>query len=271
MRRNTLIAVAVLGLALISRVELFAQDFDFPILVSDGLNSQELAIGVDPNGSSGYDPGLDLFAPPPPPPGAFDARLRILGEDYLKDVRDNAISEKEFFMLYAPQTGRSLTLYWDSALADSLGSFWMTDNINGTFFSLNMATADSLSISNYPVLAAGLKILLTPNPPLPIFPASGERSPFPGTWQLDQNFPNPFNSSTHIAYFVPQRGWVEISIFNVTGQRVKTLVSAVHAPGYYSLAWQGTDETGAAMASGTYFLVLTSTGQRQIRNMSLVK
>lgn len=259
------------GLASLLSPALPAQDFDFPILVSDGLNSQELAVGVDPNGSSGYDPGLDLFAPPPPPAGAFDARLRILGEDYLKDVRDNAITEKEFFMLYAPQTGRSLTLYWNAALADSLGSFWMVDNINGTFFSLNMAAADSLAVSNYPVLAGGLKILLTPNPPLPIFPASGDRSPFPGTWQLYQNFPNPFNSSTNIAYFAPQAGWVDISIFDAAGRRLKTLVSAVHVPGYYSVAWEGTDETGAAVASGTYLGVLTSAGQRQSRKMNLVK
>lgn len=263
--------LALGGLASLLSPALPAQDFDFPILVSDGLNSQQLAVGVDPNGSSGYDPGLDLFAPPPPPTGAFDARLRILGEDYLRDVRDNSINEKEFFMLYAPQTGRSLTLYWDAALADSLGSFWMTDNINGTFFSLNMAAADSLSISNYPVLASGLKILLTPNPPLPIFPGRDTPSPAPQTWQLYQNFPNPFNSSTSVVYFAPQTGRVDISIFDATGRRVKTLISAAHAPGYYSVSWRGTDDAGAAAASGTYFLILTSPAGRQSRKITLVK
>lgn len=269
-RRTTFIA-AIAGWGMMAWAGLPAQNFDFPILVSDGLNSQQLAVGVDPTGSSGYDPGLDLFAPPPPPTGAFDARLRILGEDYLRDVRDNAISEKEFFMLYAPQTGRSLTLYWDAALADSLGSFWMVDNINGTFFSLNMAAADSLAISNYPVLASGLKILLTPNPPLPIFPASGDRSPFPGTWQLYQNFPNPFNSSTSVVYFAPRGGHIEISVFDAAGRRIKTLISAFHAPGHYSLAWEGKDESGSGVASGSYFLVLTSPGRRESRKMSLVK
>jgi len=269
-RRTTFIA-AIAGWGMMGWAGLPAQDFDFPILVSDGLNSQQLAVGVDPNGSSGYDPGLDLFAPPPPPTGAFDARLRILGEDYLRDVRDNAITEKEFFMLYAPQTGRSLTLYWDAALADSLGSFWMVDNINGTFFSLNMAAADSLSISNYPVLASGLKILMTPNPPLPIFPGMNTPSPAPQTWQLYQNFPNPFNSSTNVAYFAPRGGQIEISVFDATGRRVKTLIYAFHAPGHYSLAWEGKDESGSGVASGTYFLVLTSPGWRESRKMSLAK
>ncbi|NIT55959.1 MAG: hypothetical protein GWN00_06885, partial [Aliifodinibius sp.] len=58
-----------------------------PITVADGVNAQVLAIGTDPQGTAGFDPGLDVLVPPPPPTGAFDARLSWLGEDYFTDIR----------------------------------------------------------------------------------------------------------------------------------------------------------------------------------------
>ena len=56
----------------------FAQNFRVPILVKDGCdNSINIWLGVDPNGTDGFDSGLDTLAPPPPP-GGFDARFRWL-------------------------------------------------------------------------------------------------------------------------------------------------------------------------------------------------
>jgi hypothetical protein len=71
--------------------------------------------------------------------------------------------------------------------------------------------------------------------------------------RLFQNFPNPFSSRTTIAYTKAAEGAVEISIFNVEGRRVQTLVSEDRAPGRYVLVWDGRDQSGVPVAPGLYF------------------
>ena len=71
----------------------FTQNFRVPIQVKDNCgNSIIICLGVDPNATSGYDPGIDILAPPLPP-GGFDARYRWLGENYFTDIRYNELNE----------------------------------------------------------------------------------------------------------------------------------------------------------------------------------
>ena len=77
------------------------------------------------------------------------------------------------------------------------------------------------------------------------------------SFRLFGNYPNPFNSSTLIRYSLPTPGNgtlpVRVSIYNVLGQKVKTLVDARQAGGLYTVHWNGTDETGHPVPSGVYF------------------
>jgi hypothetical protein len=75
----------------------------------------------------------------------------------------------------------------------------------------------------------------------------------PKDFELGQNYPNPFNSSTVIEFALPVRAKVNISIFNVLGQRVKTVVDDEYEAGRYMADWDGTSENGQAVASGMYF------------------
>ena len=68
------------------------------------------------------------------------------------------------------------------------------------------------------------------------------------------NFPNPFNPTTHIRFAVTEPGPVTLSIYNVTGQRVRVLVEGDVAPGYHQVPWDGRDASGANAASGVYFV-----------------
>ena len=141
----------------------FAQNFEVTILVSDGKVSGPLVLGVNPAGTDEFDIGLDELAPPPPPGGAFDRRFTNLSEDYFNDIRDNSISEKQFHMSYMPSTGNGpIVLYWDSSYIDSLGSFFIVDDINGNYFGpLDMKTTDSLVVTDA-LIISGLRILVTP-------------------------------------------------------------------------------------------------------------
>jgi hypothetical protein len=91
-----------------------------------------------------------------------------------------------------------------------------------------------------------------------------EGPPMPRVYQLRQNYPNPFNPSTTIVYYLPDVGYqpaeVEIVIYNLLGQRVRTLVKERKYPGEHRVTWDGKDDAGNDLASGIYFYKLTFSG-----------
>ena len=95
--------------------------------------------------------------------------------------------------------------------------------------------------------------------------AEGENE-LPDQFELRQNFPNPFNPVTTISYKVPKAADVELSVFNVLGQRVRMLVDQQHNPGTYTVDFRADD-----LASGVYFYVLKAEDVHQVRKMVLLK
>ena len=88
---------------------------------------------------------------------------------------------------------------------------------------------------------------------------------------LEQNFPNPFNSATTIAYHVVEPGELSLEIFDINGQRIAELVSGYHATGSYRAVWDGMDQNGRYVSSGVYFYALNSAQAREIRKMLYLK
>jgi len=84
----------------------------------------------------------------------------------------------------------------------------------------------------------------------------------PRSFALGHNYPNPFNPATTIPYDLGESAQIEISIFNVRGQRVKELLDAFQPAGSYAIRWDGKDEKGRALAGGIYFLRMQA-GQSQ--------
>ena len=94
----------------------------------------------------------------------------------------------------------------------------------------------------------------------------------PTTFELDQNFPNPFNPATSIRYGLPQAAEVTVKIFDLLGKEVVTLLSGEQkGAGYHVLSWTGRDKNGASVASGLYFYQIVSGKFIQTRKMILVK
>lgn len=81
----------------------------------------------------------------------------------------------------------------------------------------------------------------------------GEPSAIPNSFALGQNYPNPFNATTLIQFNLPKTSNVKLEIFNVLGQKVRTLVDEVLQPGYKQVIWDGKDQSGRQVASGVYF------------------
>lgn len=247
------------------------QMLEYPITISDGVNTGEVVIGVHPDGSDDFDPGLDLLSPPPPPSGVFDARLRVNFVDLVKDIRESTTAEKEFCLLYQAQTGRTITLIWDPALAASLGSMVLTDKFGGDQFMLDMTMNSTLEVGNDPAILDGVRIALIPDFTVGIPTEETDAGDQPEHWQLRQNFPNPFNGVTGISYTVPQAGWVEVSIFNAAGQHVRTLIAAIHQKGQYHLQWDGRSNNGEVVTTGVYVYRLFANGFSGSKRLVFIK
>ena len=99
----------------------------------------------------------------------------------------------------------------------------------------------------------------------------GDRGYIPNTFTLGQSFPNPFNPSTQIGYGLPQDGHVELAIYNVVGQKIRTLVSKVESAGYHYVMWDGRSDESYAVPSGMYFYVMQAEQFRQVKKVMLLK
>ena len=86
-----------------------------------------------------------------------------------------------------------------------------------------------------------------------------------------ENYPNPFNPETTISYDLVQRGEVQIDIFNLKGQKVKTLLKKVQDKGNHKVTWQGYNQDGEKVSSDLYFYKLTANGREKIGKMTLLK
>jgi hypothetical protein len=97
--------------------------------------------------------------------------------------------------------------------------------------------------------------------------------PVPRAFHLEQNTPNPFNPRTDITFTVSEgiAGQVELAVFTVRGQQVRTLLTGPKSPGTYTVSWDGLNDRGEALPSGLYLYRLTSGGESLTRKMVLAK
>ena len=93
----------------------------------------------------------------------------------------------------------------------------------------------------------------------------------PTGFVLEANYPNPFNPETVIRYSLDQHSPVDLAIYNVLGQRVRTLVEADQQSGRYEVVWDGLDDAGRSAASGVYVYQLRAGTFLASRTMLLVR
>ena len=86
----------------------------------------------------------------------------------------------------------------------------------------------------------------------------------PVALNLAQNYPNPFNPETVIKYSLPANEHVNLSIYNLLGQKITTLINEQHNAGFHSISWNGKNDTGTLVSSGVYIYQLT-VGSKSIR------
>ncbi len=88
---------------------------------------------------------------------------------------------------------------------------------------------------------------------------------------LEKNYPNPFNPSTTISFSIPSDMSCKLDVYNIRGQKVKTLLNENMMAGRHSIVWDGVDDNGRSVSSGVYFYRLATPNRNQTYKMLMIK
>ncbi len=95
--------------------------------------------------------------------------------------------------------------------------------------------------------------------------------PQPQKTELSRNYPNPFNPETNIEFSISEEAEISLSIYNIRGQLVKTLINSNIKKGRHQISWNGKNESGQTVSSGIYYCKLKNDNMETVRKMILIK
>jgi len=171
---------------------------------------------------------------------------------------------------------------WGLELADAVSWVMVTENNSGTVAGnggtvIVEVTFDATDLLEGDVLVADLVInnnagddVLIPVSLSVVGDIAEENLPVLYT-ALDNNYPNPFNPNTNIAYSIKDAAKVTLEVYNVKGQLVKTLVNDYRETGHYNVNWNGKDNSSKPSASGVYFYKMKAGNYVSTKKMILMK
>ena len=93
----------------------------------------------------------------------------------------------------------------------------------------------------------------------------------PKTFNLSANWPNPFNPETSLRYALPEAAQVKLEVYDMLGQKVRTLVTGLQNVGQYTVQWDARNDLGHSVASGLYFYRIEAGNFVQTRKMTLLR
>ena len=96
-------------------------------------------------------------------------------------------------------------------------------------------------------------------------------SNIPNQFELNQNYPNPFNSSTSIQYFLPKYIYVNINIYDLIGNHIKSLMNNYQNAGHNIISWDGTNQLGQSVSAGIYIYTIEAEEFNQSKKMLFLK
>lgn len=188
-------------------------------------------------------------------------------EDYATAA---AASDGSSIVAYAP-TPRSMTFDTSSLTGETVRVWWF-DPADGSAGTIGDYATGTIVV---PPWSSGDRVIVLDDvdqgfaePGSPLATASPASRPGPG---LDQNRPNPFNPGTEIRYRLATGSRVHISIFDVSGRRVRDLLDARQPAGPHRTRWDGNDDAGRPMASGVYYYRLVTDDGSATRKMVLIR
>ncbi len=187
--------------------------------------------------------------------------LVILNSNYDGINPDQSGSNHIDYSLFKPVRSENGNMF------DALFAFWMVKKDPNL---PPYTTGDKITINAVPPVADGDEFTFN-SVHLEKVTAVGDANGKTGSFALEQNFPNPFNPSTVINYYVPSAGTVNLIIYNMLGQAVWSAYVNHSVSGNYKIEWNGKDSDGKAAASGIYLYSLQMNNSKITKKMMLVK
>jgi len=258
------------------------RDWVMPISVANQagtVKDQFNAVGILSNASDGYDV-FDVAQQNPP-----DSYLEVYFPHNDKsdlyhywyerpvsvcyDMRSDS-SHKEWKMTVAAYlvANQAAVLSWDASQISAEWALRLQDK------DLNVLVEDMKAVSEYsfntPDLSYSTEIYYISADFLPAMLGIHE-APLAESYALLQNYPNPFNPTTTIQYRITRNEWVQLAIYNLQGELVKTLWSGDQTVGNYQLQWNGMDDNGRPVASGVYLTKLQTPTMTSSNKMLFLK
>jgi hypothetical protein len=108
---------------------------------------------------------------------------------------------------------------------------------------------------------------LPPPPPADV----QEEKKLPKEFALLQNYPNPFNPTTRFTVELPKDADVQLIVYNLLGQKITTLLNETKPAGYHTITWNGSNDDGASVPSGIYFVKMVSEKFSSVKKLMLIK
>ena len=93
----------------------------------------------------------------------------------------------------------------------------------------------------------------------------------PDSFELIGCYPNPFNPDINIEFTVPDIAYINLSIYDIAGKKIKSLINRELNPGYININWDGVSDAGNIISSGIYFVILEKDNERFISKITMIK
>ena len=160
----------------------------------------------------------------------------------------------------------------DTSLVDTSFTFMSYQSLYDQLYALESTTAElewnvyaddghvSVSAENGPLTLS-----------IDVSSLSIEDEAIPDVFALHQNYPNPFNPVTNIRFDVPEQSLVKMEIFNILGQRVKTLANQEMNAGFHSIQWNGSNDHGKPLSSGMYIYTINAGKFHAVKKLVFMK
>ncbi|NOX36747.1 MAG: T9SS type A sorting domain-containing protein [Calditrichaeota bacterium] len=160
----------------------------------------------------------------------------------------------------------------DSALLpDMFKPYWYDEN-SGQWVELPILSGYDSTVVAFEISRTGIYGVGGKSANVPITGLERtDRSVQPDRHVLLQNYPNPFNLSTWIRFYLPEASRVELTVYDLQGRKVKTLILGQRRSGWHTIRWDGRTHRGHPAGSGVYFYQLKAGSFQQVRKMLLIK
>jgi len=207
-------------------------------------------------------------------PGTSDNMIMMMSADYNGEIFDWA-EGRAIGIFDADNICRAHGIWQEAdVLEQGFWYFTIVGNNNGTPLYIDLLDEngnESVSldmITFHPDSKVG-----TPFEPYQVtfYPVEDDNDQITPLNRLSQNYPNPFNPETTISFSLAENDIVELTIFNLRGEKIRVLVREQREAGSYSIIWDGSDDNGNKVASGIYFYSLNTSQYSATRKMVMIK